>query len=731
MTFTGSASSLRVALALGAMTALVPAGTAGAADPIGTAEEQRYAPGQVLVRYEPGTSSSERAAVRDEAGVALERRLNVTRVELLDLDGGVSVPEALAELRADPDVAFAEPDYVYTLAEAIPDDTMFQTHLWGLRNTEQFDGIADADIDATDAWDVETGSPSVVVAVVDSGVSLTHPDMDDNIWQNEQEVLGSPTVDDDGNGKEDDANGWDFVDEDNDPTDEEGHGTHVAGTIGAEGNNAEGVTGVNWDVSLMALRACDRTGRCLNSNVADAFAYAGQEVTPGVPQARVVNASLSGDGLSASQQVAVSQSPHTLFVFAAGNSGSNNDFDPQGPCGLSGGNVVCVAASTPGDQLASFSNFGETSVDLAAPGTSIFSTYPLVDRATDDFEAPLNPSLWTTGGTPNTWARTGEASEIKGSSGDDTLTDSPGTDYPNGADSHATLGPVDLSADAGCYLRYDVELELAFGDMVLVEASDDDFATAPTVLHQLINDGVGTVAVDIPTLDGKAAASVRFRLVSDGGLTDDGLHLDNVKIRCPESRYQELQGTSMATPYVAGTAALLLTDAPSATPAELREWLLDGVDFKSSLDGRVATGGRLNAARSLSGANGTADIHPPQTSIVGGPPASSTSNSVSFSFIADEPATFACSLNSQAYSACASPLSLPGLAVGTHNFRVRATDIAGNQDATPATYAFTVTASTDAAACAALRQKLKRTKSAKKKRKLRKQIKRRCVRLGL
>ena len=146
---------------------------------------------------------------------------------------------------------------------------------WPLDNPGTPLGIEDADVDATDAWNTTTGDPSVIVAVVDGGIAMEHDDLDDNIWANPGESGGGLETngsDDDGNIKVDDHRGWDWVEDDNDPTDGEGHGTHVAGALGAEGNNTFGIAGVAWDVSLIPLRACDGVGLCLSSDVADAFA---------------------------------------------------------------------------------------------------------------------------------------------------------------------------------------------------------------------------------------------------------------------------------------------------------------------------------------------------------------------------------------------------------------------------------------------------------------------------
>ena len=225
-------------------------------------------------------------------------------------------------------------------------------------------GTADADIDGPEAWDTETGSSDVVVAVVDSGVTYDHPDLAPNMWSNPGEIPGNG-IDDDGNGFIDDVRGWDFIGVDNDPFDLNLHGTHVAGTIGAKGDNNQGITGVDWDVSLMALRALDNYGSGSNAGITAAFNYAGDN------GADVVNASLNGTGFSQAMLDSINAAPNTLFVAAAGNNATNNDTTtPRYPCNYVAPNNICVAATNSNDGLASFSNVGATSVDLAAPRPS-------------------------------------------------------------------------------------------------------------------------------------------------------------------------------------------------------------------------------------------------------------------------------------------------------------------------------------------------------------------------
>ncbi|NIN35491.1 MAG: S8 family serine peptidase, partial [Gammaproteobacteria bacterium] len=286
-----------------------------------------------------------------------------------------------------PNVEYAEPNYIYSADSTIPNDFYFDRQ-WSLRNIGIIaDGTPGADIKAVDAWDITTGSGSVVVAVLDTGIDYDHFDLVGNLWTNSLEDPNNG-IDDDLNGYIDDWRGWDFTTcalfnengtcgtpkaEDNDPFDDHGHGTHVAGTVGAAGNNGQGVTGVMWKVQLMPVKVLNANGFGTTADIINGIDYA--VANGGI----IMNASLGGTGFSQAMSDAISAA-HTagvLFAAAAGNESANNDINPHYPASYTLPNVISVAATDQNDMRVAFSNFGVTSVDVAAPGTYIFSTVPV------------------------------------------------------------------------------------------------------------------------------------------------------------------------------------------------------------------------------------------------------------------------------------------------------------------------------------------------------------------
>jgi len=335
----------------------------------------QYVPGQILVKWAPRLAASTTAIARGQvAGVTL-RRFPSTGWEHLEIDPAMDVETAIRKMLQQPGVLAAEPNYIRRTFSTVPDDFWFGSQ-WALQNSGQTvegtAGTAGADISMASAWDLRTTSPDIVVAVLDTGITLNHTDLSSNLWVNPGEVPGDG-MDNDGDGRIDDVNGWDFVNNDNDPTDDTAglHGTHVSGIIGAKGNNGVGIAGITWAVKLMSLKILDSTG---SGTVADEIAAIQYATVNG---AAIINASLGGVGFSQAEKDAIDAFPG-LFVAAAGDGGpgqvgGDNDVSPVYPACYSSPNIIAVAASDQNDNLATFSNFGATCVHVAAPGVNIVS----------------------------------------------------------------------------------------------------------------------------------------------------------------------------------------------------------------------------------------------------------------------------------------------------------------------------------------------------------------------
>jgi subtilisin family serine protease len=352
-------AALAVATTLGALLSGGP--TTGLAD-----DPPDSVPGQLIVAFKPTATDKQEQKAVDRVDATVEQRIESIDGALVSVDPD-ETDAAAEELTRQRAVQFVEPNYVLH-AHRLPNDRLFGEQ-WGLRNVGQYGGKAGADIHATDAWDVTTGA-GVTVAVVDTGIDFQHSDLAANAWNNPADPQNG--VDDDHNGFVDDVHGADFVNEDSNPSDDAGHGTHVAGIIGARGNNASGVSGVNWDAKLMGLKFLDADGEGNTADAANAIDYA---VSHG---ARVINASWGGPAFSQALYQAVRRAGDkgVLFIAAAGNDGHNADTKPDYPAAFDLPNVISVAATDAQDHLVDFSNYGVASVDLAAPGDDIESTVP-------------------------------------------------------------------------------------------------------------------------------------------------------------------------------------------------------------------------------------------------------------------------------------------------------------------------------------------------------------------
>src|SRR2546425_7974450 len=339
----------------------------------------RHAPDTILVRFKASALPADQALVHALVGAHVYKSFrSVEGLQAVRIPPGMRVKDAIEFYRRRPDVLYAEPNWIVD-AQVVPSDPSFSS-LWGLNNTGQNGGIPDADIDAPEAWDITTGSRDVVVAVIDTGIDYTHPDLSANMFRNELDC-NSNGIDDDGNGLVDDCFRIDTANNDSNPMDDAnpGHGSHVAGTIGAVGNNAVGVVGVNWAIRLMACKFLGATGSGTTADAIDCLEYVKLMKDRGV---NIVATSNSWGGGGFSQALYDAIEAHLqrgiLFITAAGNAnpGSNNDTTPFYPAAYYLPNIIAVAATTRMDALASFSNFGRRTVHLGAPGQEILSTTP-------------------------------------------------------------------------------------------------------------------------------------------------------------------------------------------------------------------------------------------------------------------------------------------------------------------------------------------------------------------
>ena len=584
--------------------------------------EHNYVHGEVLVRFVAGAKEADIAIFEQQFNLVSIQQFTQIRVFHYKLPQEFSVANAIKIFNTNSIVEYAEPNYSRPL-QGFPTDPRFSEQ-WSLHNSGQLvNGIAgsgDIDIDWPEAMDIFTQTGEVIVAVLDSGIALDHPEIFSNTWVNNDEVLNNG-VDDDNNGYIDDIVGWDFFDNDNLPLDENGHGTLVASQIVGVTNNGEGGVGVAPYAKVMALRVTDDFGSLgfpsvSVSNFLEATTYAAQN------GAQIINASFGGPSYSSSSalQIIWLDEQSVLLVAAAGNGGADsrgddNDFQSTYPASYSSDNVIAVAALDRRGDLAVFSNFGANSVDIAAPGTDIFGAS--LTRSTLDFEdfesgAPgwtigtepgngsiLPWSLWVQGGV-NTW-----------------LTDSVDPiffeqiNYQSFTNTWAKSPSIDLSTSLGPQLSFTAIYDFEFlFDGVLVEASANgitwDILTFRTgnILDDILFGSLPVIRLDLSRYEGQTI-QIRFRVVSDATVQRGGVAIDNFLITKVDTfqydgtQYQFLDGTSFAAPLVSGVAAMLLSQQPDLTHLAIKQIILDSVDASTSLNNKVVSGGRLNARSAL------------------------------------------------------------------------------------------------------------------------------------
>lgn len=680
-----------------------------------------YSSDRVIVEWAAGADHGDRVEARNDAEVDFKSNLGNRSFQLVEVEPGQTARDAVRELKTDPAVAVAERDG-YSAPNAIPNDPLFG-ELWGLQNQGSgIDGFAGAisgdDIDALGAWTRTVGSPTTVIADIDTGYRIEHPDLENVAWTNAAET--SNGLDDDGNGIVDDIHGADFVGAngesptiDGNPTDDDllsgGHGVHTAGTMGAQGNNGIGIAGVAQDVRIMPLRACSRFpslegSRCPFSSQIAAINYAKEK------GARVANMSLGGTSSSQAEINAIAAAKETLFVISAGNDSQDNDSVHHYPCDYTPqtqasppvpgaiDNIVCVAATDQADALASFSDWGATSVDLGAPGTETLSTFPRRLLVDETFEANDFGSKWTATGVDGGFARTNEAPLTSFG-----MSDSPEATPVAGSTHESTSAAVAVPPGFGpCTLYQTRTISLGGGTYsyeVLLDGSFVDGSSPSSSGRFFLSLG--------NALQGGGNLELRFRYTAGGSPTsDDGVWLDDIELQCTEpvgqaSGYAFLQGTSMAAPHVTGAAALLFSAEPTATVAEVKSALLSGVDPVTSLAGKTTSGGRLNVSKALDTLEGeppdeVAPAAPLLTSTVPVSPAKDNHPRIVGAAEAGSTVSVylstACAGSVEA-TGTAAELSSPGIAISvprgsTSHFSATATDAASNTSvcSTPITY---------------------------------------------
>jgi subtilisin family serine protease len=567
------------------------------------ATNKKFVEGEVLVKYKSNVTIAEQQYTATNLGGRSSRqvgeKLKFTKIELQE---GIDVMAAIQAYKADPNVDHAQPNYIYH-ATAIPNDVSY-SQLWGMRNTGQTivnpsyatnnPGIAGNDIDAELAWDEITDCRSAVVAVLDTGINYTHVDLAGNMWDGS--ASGFPD------------HGFDFVDNDNDPMPTGGgehHGTHVAGTIGAIGNNNLGVAGVCWQASIMSVRVLNEMGFGTTADIVSGIEFASDN------GANVINMSLGGEGpfdQMSFDAITYASDRDVAVIVAAGNGGTDgvgDDNDGLGddgdvntktyPCGFTQENLICVAALDQSYNLASFSNYGATSVDVGAPGTNTLSSVAGRD-ITDDLT-----SSWTLGGD---WAQS-FCAPFNILSNPANYCSAGG--YANNIDdraykSFALSGAT--AAELNYYAQIDTEPGFDFFSTSMKSSGGDPFTGGGSTL-QSGSGSTGNLLLGFShdiTACNTATCSLGFRLTSDNTVVDRGVAIVEFNIRTlqPNStNYSVYNGTSMATPHVAGIATMVRAFNPDYTFTQTVAAIKSGGEAVAGLAGIIKTGRAVNAMGSV------------------------------------------------------------------------------------------------------------------------------------
>lgn len=589
-------------------------------------DNKPYVPGEVIVKFKKdrinlsstfSLSSGLRKLIFDWTNnFKTEETLKKGNILVLKVKEGQQIDEVINILKDDPNVEFAEPNY-YKKPMALSINDTYKANLWGLENTGQnivkdsgasLVGTLGADMDIRRAWALSMGTTEVIVAVIDDGVAYDHPDLIDNMWD------GSSCKDENGGALGGCLHGYDYENNDLNPSPSGSgtHGTHVAGTIAGKRDNSKGIAGVGPNIKIMALKFGFDT---ISEIKAIDFAIQNG--------AKVINASFGGPNYALSEKQAIERflTAGGIFVTAAGNETTNNDTEGHSyPSDYDSGNIISVAATDQNDELATFSNFGTTSVDVAAPGTFILSTVSYRKDLIQNFYSPTH----LTPDASSYWGILVFPSGVKGLIGD---TNAMVTTYKNNSDYYIKADSVDLSAISGLPTEVnftavcnDLGTTLggdAAGDYMTLEVSGDGstfteiYRWNEAKLSSLTEGGCSggncfaPVSVSIGNTYLTSNFAYRFHWVTDSSLnTDTGCYVYDMKIvdfpiYGVNGGYDYKQGTSMAVPHVAGLAGYLWSIKPSASMSEIIANILNNGDTLPALIGKTVTGRRINAYNSV------------------------------------------------------------------------------------------------------------------------------------
>ena len=523
-----------------------------------------YKPGELLVKFKAGASEKEIEDLHKSLGSTVMGRMDGARLQKVKLRDGLSETEAIKLYSASPIVQTVE-RHALRYPDVTPNDPYFADQ-WGL-----------AKIHSPQAWEIAQGSQEVIVAVIDTGVDYSHPDLSQNIWTKDAEVKGVEGVDDDKDGFVDDSCGWDFGDQDAEPMDVDGHGTHVAGIIAALANNGQGIAGICWRAKILVLKVqADGASEMESWAIVGAVRYA---IDRGV---RLVNCSFGGEAYSQIEQSAFAdlRTAGALVICAAGNDGINTDVTPNYPSGYDLDNIVSVTASDQNDGLASFSNFGSATVDVMAPGVSIKSTTPV----TADTDAYVDAVV---GSKTTRYQALGMLfAGVTGQAGVTATAYACALGYPQDFPSEVA-GKIALIRRGELYFSEktrNAQNTGAVGVIIYNNVVDDLDQNGGT----LGSPGNWIPAVSISKADGEALQALGTPMVK----------LVNSPAVDPLA-YGVKSGTSMAAPFVTGIAGLILSKTPSLGYTAARSALLATVDKVPAVAGKISSGGRVNALAAL------------------------------------------------------------------------------------------------------------------------------------